>query len=54
VVELGLANGQIDAGQGAAIIAAALASIAIGAAGVRRLPAAAPDEAATGTRVLAP
>ena len=39
VVELGLANGRIDAGQGAAIVAAALVSIGVGAAGVRLLPA---------------
>jgi Kef-type K+ transport system membrane component KefB len=54
VVQLGLGNGQIDAGEGAAIIAAALASIAIGAVGVRRLAAGVADEAATDTRVPAP
>jgi Kef-type K+ transport system membrane component KefB len=59
VVELGLANGRIDAGQGATLIAAALASIGVAAVGVARLPARAPDEPeapqpATGTRVPAP
>jgi hypothetical protein len=59
VVELGLADGLIDAGQGAAIVAASLVSIAVGAAGVRLLPAAvkppkaAPD-VATDTRDPAP
>jgi hypothetical protein len=59
VVELGLANGRIDAGQGATLIAAALASIGVAAVGVARLPARGPDEPeapqpATGTRVPAP
>ena len=55
VVELGLANGLIDAGQGAAIVAAALVSIAIGAVGVRLLPAAPPKQAEpTGRRAPAP
>jgi len=55
VVELGLANGRIDAGQGAAIVAAALASIGVAAIGVSRLPVELePPEAATGTRAPAP
>jgi hypothetical protein len=56
VVELALANGRIDACQGATIIAAALASIGVAAVGVTRLPVEAPDgpETATGTRAPAP
>ncbi len=55
VVELGLANGQIDAGQGAAIVVAALVSIGFAAAGVRLLPTAAETPApATGTRAPEP
>jgi Kef-type K+ transport system membrane component KefB len=54
VVELGLANGSIDAGQGAAIVTAALASIGVAAFGVGRLPAEEPAAAATGTRAPAP
>jgi Kef-type K+ transport system membrane component KefB len=54
VVELGLANGLINPGQGAAIVAAALVSIGIGAAGVRLLPAAPEDAAPSGTRDPAP
>ena len=54
VVELGLANGRVDAGQGAAIVAAALASIGVAAVGVSRLPAEEPATAASGTRAPAP
>lgn len=55
VVELGLANGRIDAGQGAAVIGAALVSIGVAAYGIGRLPVA-PEEAsaASGTRAPAP
>ena len=54
VVELGLANGLINPGQGAAIVTAALASIGIGAAGVRLLPTTPEAAGPTGTRVPAP
>ena len=54
VVELGLANGQINPGQGAAIVTAALVSIGVGAAGVRLLPATPEAAGPTGTRVPAP
>jgi hypothetical protein len=54
VVELGLANGLIDAGQGAAIVTAALASIGVAAFGVGRLPAEEPAATVTDTRAPAP
>jgi Kef-type K+ transport system membrane component KefB len=54
VVELGLANGRIDPGQGATIIAAALASIGVAAVGAARLPVPEPEEAAPATRTRVP
>jgi len=56
VVELGLANGRVDAGQGAAIVAAALVSIGIASVGASGLPVAPPEpeEPATRTRAPAP
>jgi Kef-type K+ transport system membrane component KefB len=57
VVELGLTKGLIDAGQGGAIVGAALVSIGVSALGASRLPKAPaaeqPDRAEPGTSVVA-